>query len=152
MQCQPRRNPQDVDAVACSEIPPWRRPLPEKPLTAEATAVGMGDAIVRGAAGRSEGLPRTGYRKIIRLQPFSRRDQGSRLGMGRPAQGRSGRDPFNSLEHHPGDCRHKPGPRVARSGRVLLSLDRVCRAFLHEAQTRSLPGVVAGQLRRSPAS
>jgi len=25
-----------------------------------------------------------------------------------------------------GDCRHKPGPPCGRSGRVLLSLDRVC--------------------------
>ena len=75
MQCQPRRNPQDVDAIRRSKIPRWPRRR-EKAGPAAGFNRGMGDAMVGAAADWGSGLPRSGYRKIIRLQPFSLRDQG----------------------------------------------------------------------------
>ena len=50
-------------SVACSEIPPWRRPLPEKPLTAEATAVAWAMQSYAGRRAGAKVSPELGIEK-----------------------------------------------------------------------------------------
>src|SRR5262245_7388250 len=139
MQCQPRRNPQDVDAVACSEIPPWRRPLPEKPLTAEATAVAWAMQSYAGRRAGAKVSPELGIEKSSDYSDFPVviRVAGSEWA----ARRRDGQGATHSTVWSitPATADTSPAPRVAGQGAFCLPWTAFAEPFLHEAQTRSLP-------------